>query len=99
MAATAAIPINRVSRTLPTPGDMRSWGCAEVANWAQSIPGISPDNTDILIKQAVAGADLLGGVTQVMLERWGMPGGPALRLMNAVAAISHPEVAAPSSTG
>ena len=84
---------------LPTLAAMRGWGVSEVANWAKTIHDITPQHADILVENEIKGADLLDRVTQADLERWGMAGGPAGRIMSALAADKPVEAAVPASMG
>jgi hypothetical protein len=81
------------------PDAMRGWGVNELALWALAIDGIIADDENILVKNRITGADLLDRVTEEKLERWGMPGGPAGRIMSAVAAFKSVKVAVPASIG
>ena len=78
---------------------MRSWGVAQVAKWALSIDGVTPVHTDILFQNEITGADMLDRVTEKKLERWGLPGGPAGRIMSALASINSAEAVAPVTKG
>jgi hypothetical protein len=78
---------------------MRGRGIAEVAEWALTICGITSTHTDILVNNEITGEDLLDRVTEEKLERWGMPGGPAGRIMSALAAVKLAEAAVPASMG
>lgn len=87
------------STPLPTPDTIRCWSVNKVAMWALTIDGITSSHTDILLKNEVTGADMLDSVTTEGLERWGMPGGPAGRIMSVLAASRPVEAALTSSTG
>jgi hypothetical protein len=84
---------------LPTPDAIRSWGVAEVAKWASTIRSIDAGDAAILVKNKITGEDLLDRVTEEKLERWGMPGGPAGRIMSALAAVKPAEAAVPARMG
>lgn len=49
-----------------------------------TIDGVTPVHTDILFQNEITGADMLDRVTGEMLERWGLPGGPAGRIMSSI---------------
>ena len=58
---------------------------ADVKAWALQINGIDAEDADFFVTNKVTGAGLLDGIiTEINLERWGMPGEPAARLMKAV---------------
>ena len=85
---------------MPTPCDVRSWGVSEVAEWALAIRSISSIHVNILIKNEITGEDLLDRVTEEKLVvLYKMPGGPAGRIMSALAAINTAEKAVSSSMG
>ena len=75
---------------------VRGWGIKEVAKWAMTSINIKSEHADILLKNEVTGADLLDHVTEEkLILLYKMPGGPAGRIMSAVAAIK--QAAVPSS--
>lgn len=78
---------------------MRGWGVAEVVQWALTIDRLDADDAAILAKNKITGVDLLDRVTAAALERWDMPGGPAGRIMGALAAVKTAEAAVPGSMG
>ena len=84
---------------LTTPDAIRSWSVADVAKWVVKIHSITSAHADILFKNEITGEDLLDHVTEEKLERWGMPGGPAGRIMSALAAVKSAESAVPASMG
>jgi hypothetical protein len=85
---------------LPTPDAIRGWDVAEVAKWALTIRSVDTGDAAILFNNKITGEDLLDHVTEEKLERWGMPGGPAGRIMSALAAAVNPaETAVPASMG
>jgi len=78
---------------------MRSWGVTQVSKWALTIDGVTPIHTDILFHNEITGADMLDRVTGEMLERWGLPGGPAGRIMSALASINSADAVVPVNKG
>ena len=59
---------------------------ADVREWAEKTVGLDAEDASILAKQKIDGEQLLK-VIQLDLERWRMPGGPAGKLVDAVAKI------------
>ena len=68
---------------------MRDFTVADVRDWAVSI-GLSLKNADILVKQEIDGEALFKVTEEKLVTLYGMPGGPAGKLVNAVDAISAP---------
>ena len=87
VSASSGAPL--VAAALPTPEEVRGWLDEEVAQWAQVKVGIKPVHAGILVKQEIDGKRLLDVVTEERLERWGMSGGAAGDVMNAVAKIKN----------
>ena len=94
---SSASAVHVAAAPLLTPDAFRRLNVAEVAKWALTIRDIVSYHANFLVKNEVTGADLLDRVTEEKLERCGMPGGPAGRIMAAVAAIKIAEVVAPAS--
>ena len=65
------------------PPDAMGWSVAQVRRWAVEEVGIDKEDADKLKQQKIDGKRL-SKVTQEMLERWGLPGGAALDLMEAI---------------
>ena len=77
MAALAALAVAAVLN--------RESNSAAVKAWALQINGFDAEDAEFLVKNKVTGAGLLDGIiTEINLERWGMPGEPAARIMKAV---------------
>jgi len=73
-----------------------TWGIDEVYEWAMLVGGEASANS--LRDQEITGKDLLANnYTQADLERWGIKGGPAGRIISAINVISSKEDQ-PSST-
>eukprot|EP01127_Copromyxa_protea_P003363 TRINITY_DN13189_c0_g1_i1.p1 TRINITY_DN13189_c0_g1~~TRINITY_DN13189_c0_g1_i1.p1 ORF type:complete len:141 (+),score=4.61 TRINITY_DN13189_c0_g1_i1:60-482(+) len=65
------------------------WTIREVYLWAQNEVRIREQLCKLLKEQEVDGAALLESTVE-SFERWGIPGGPALRLAKAVASLKEP---------
>ena len=56
-----------------------------VKAWVLKIEGVQERHADLLLKNEVTGAGLLDGILKREdMERWGVPGEPAARIMQAV---------------
>ena len=85
---------------LPTPEEVRGWSKKDVASWASKL-GLDDDDVAKLVDQKIDGKRLLDEkvVARADLERWGMSGGAAGDVMNAVAAIKEAGGMAPTDGG
>lgn len=74
---------NRI--VLPSVVKVKKWNQDDVIQYLQSVKGelgLKDKSIDIIKEQAVSGPELLE-LTGEKLERWGMPGGPAMRIAKA----------------
>ena len=98
VSASSGAPLAAAAAVLPTPEKVCSWCKEDVASWALKL-GLDGDDVAKLVEQKIDGAALLDVVTEEKLERWRMPGGPAGKLINAVAAILKAGGMAPTVGG
>ena len=98
VSATSGAPLAAAAPAVLTPDVVRSWGATGVKQWAMTVDGITEVHADILVAQEIDGAALLL-VTKEELMADGMKRGPALLLMNAVAAIKEAGGTAPTDGG
>jgi hypothetical protein len=68
---------------------VKAWSVEQVRDWALSIYGILPEDARALVKQRISGDQLLK-VTKEELRSYGVPGGPAGKLMDAIKLLSQP---------
>ena len=98
VSASSGAPLAAAGPAALTPDVVRSWVAPRVKQWAMTVDGITEVHANILVAQEIGGAALLL-MTEENLERWRMPGGPALLLMNAVAAIKKAGGTLPTDGG
>ena len=98
VSASSGAPL--AAAALPTPEEVRSWSKEVVASWALNL-GLDGDDVAKLVEQKIDGKRLLDEkvVARADLERWGMPGGAAGDVMNAVTAIKKAGGMAPTDGG
>ena len=97
VSAPSGAPL--AAAALPTLEEVLSWGAEGVKQWAKTV-GLDDDDAGILAKQKIDGAALLDVVTEEkLIKMYGMPGGPAGKLMNAVADIKEAGGTAPTDGG
>ena len=70
----------------PTAEDVRKFTVEDVRKWASESVGIDDEDAKKLVDQKIDGEALLE-VTEEKLERWHIPGGPAIKLMKAINAL------------
>jgi len=78
--------------TTELPGDPKSWTIDHVYQWAVDIVKIKPEHAQKLKDEEITG-DTLHGMTREELKSYGIPGGPALKLSEAVSKL-FPSMAA-----
>ena len=66
---------------------MRAFTVANVRDWAAVSIGLDAEDADILVKQKIDGEALFKVTEEKLVKLYGMPGGPAGKLADAVAAI------------
>jgi hypothetical protein len=99
VSASSGAPLAAVAAVLPTLEDVRGWVALRVKQWAMTV-GLDDDDAGILAKQKIDGTALLDVVTEEkLIKMYDMPGGPAGKLMNAVAAIKKAGGSAPTDGG
>ena len=76
--------------------DFHGWTVEGVREWAVVTVGIDDDDAAILATQKINGEALLD-VTIGDLERWHIPGGPAIKLMKAINALLNSDTGAPAT--
>ena len=100
LSAAPDVPLAAAAPTVLTPEVMCSWGAPRVKQWAMTVKGITEAHANILVAQEIDGAALLDVVTEEkLIKMYGMPGGPAGKLMNAVAAIKKVGGTVPTDSG
>ena len=100
LSAAPDVPLAAAAPTVLTPEVVCSWGAPRVKQWAMTVKGITEVFANILVAQEIDGAALLDVVTEEkLIKMYGMPGGPAGKLMNAVAAIKEAGGMAPMDGG
>ena len=100
VSASSGAPLAAAAPAKPSLKDMRSWDVEGVKLWAMAVDGIAVVYADILVAQEIDGAALLDVVTEEkLIKMYGMPGGPAGKLMNAVAAIKKVGGTVPTDSG
>jgi hypothetical protein len=69
---------------------VRNKDIAGVREWLVDTVGISTKNADILVAQEVNGRQLLKVTKEELVKLYGMPGGPAGEIVDAVAGMASP---------
>ena len=87
VSASSGAPLAAVAAVPPTPEKVRGWRKEDVASWALNL-GLDGDDVAKLVDQKIDGKRLLDVVTEEKLVKlYGMSGGAAGDVMNAVAKI------------
>ncbi len=74
--------------------DLRDKDVAGARVWAVQHVGIDAEDADILVKQKMDGEQLLKVTEEKLVKLYGMPGGPAGKIVDAIAAIVASQSAA-----
>jgi len=81
-ASVAAQP-SVTTTTTELPVDPKTWTIDQVYQWAVDIVKVEPEDAQKLKTQKITG-DVLHGMTREELKSYGIPGGPAFKLSEAV---------------
>ena len=98
--AFSSAPLSVAVGVTSSPEEVRGWDVKAVAAWALTIRGIDAEDVAILLKNKITGEDLLERLSEAKLvDLCKMPGGPAGRIMGALAAIIRTETVPSASAG
>ena len=87
LSAATDVPLAAAAPTVLTPEVVRTWHKEDVASWASKL-GLDDEDVAKLVVQKIDGKRLLDVVTEEKLVKlYGMSGGAAGDVMNAVAKI------------
>ena len=77
--------------------DVRKFTVEGVRQWAVVTVGIDVKHADKLVAQEINGKSLLEVTEEKLVKLYGMPGGPAIELMDAINALLNVDTGAPAT--